>query len=161
MIILAWIAILGLIVAGGFFAVWAESRDRLNLSIASGVATILLGLFWIIGTGAVVVGYFRSVSDYGDLRGVRDSFISVEQSIEMTRDTYYAVYEKALMDTANLKQSTNVSEAIASARNTILEYNRKLQKYITLRSYSPTKLFCAPVPSDLKPLVWSGIEPGI
>jgi hypothetical protein len=101
------------------------------------------------------VFYFQSISDYGDLRGIQGSFISVEQTIEKTKSAFYVVDERVLFDAANLQQSTNVSEAISKARDVILEYNRKLQKYKAKREYALSRWLCARIPDDLKPLVWS------
>jgi hypothetical protein len=154
MLFVIWFLILAVIVGGFFFVTWA-SRDHDGMAATVFVLACLLAIAWIIISICGVSGYVQSISDYGDLRGVRDSFVSVEKAIEMTKESRYVISEKMLFDAANLKQSTNVSEAIAAARNTILEYNRKLQKYITLRSFGATRYFCAPVPADLKPLVWS------
>jgi len=155
MSILIWIGIAAAIVGLGIVSAWLMNGDHDGVGTAGMTATVLLAMVWIVFAGASFLAYVESVSTYGELRGVRDSFVSVERSIEMTKSAFYTISEKALFDTPNFKQSSNVSEAIVAARNIILEYNRTLQSYRTRRENSITRIFCAPVPADLKPLVWS------
>jgi len=140
--------IIALLVAAAFVVAKRTSNDDI-LTVAV-VIGIVLAVILPISVATLIVSYRESVQDYGKLLAYRDVRVSYTRAIEMTRDSVIYLHDSGnIASMENLKQSTNISDAIAAWRAKEEWYYETLNRYISLNSNWLTRQYIARMPVKL------------
>jgi len=140
--------IIALLIAAAFVVAKRTSNDDI-LTVAV-VIGIVLAVILPISVATLIVSYRESVQDYGKLLAYRDVRVSYTRAIEMTRDSVIYLHDSGnIASMENLKQSTNISDAIATWRAKEEWYYETLNRYISLNSNWLTRQYIARMPVKL------------
>jgi len=133
---------------------WATDAQEEGWQFATGLTSAIFGV-------VLAIAFCMNMSaqgDYGKLIGTRKSIAVIEQSIQATSEAFYSEAGRVGIgvDLPNMKQSTNLTEAIAEYRDLVVRYNRDVEYYHSMRRSFFGRMFYPSVPAELVVLETAG-----
>jgi hypothetical protein len=124
---------------------WGMEVDDWGMAVTTVAA--IVGLVFLVCGGS----WLTAQGKYGTLIGTKKSLAIMEESIRATADAYYAgAGETGIgVDLPNMKQSTNLTEAIVKYTTTVVSYNQDVEYYRSMRRSYFGRATCPKVPDEL------------
>ena len=126
---------------------WATDVQEEGWQFATGITAAIFGIM-------LLVAFCMNLSaqgDYGKLLGTKKSIAVIEESIQATSEAYYSEAGNVGLgvDLPNMKQSTNLTQAIADYRDLVIRFNRDVEYYHSMRRSFFGRMFYPSVPTEL------------
>ena len=125
----------------------ADKHNKDGWVILGGAAAMAFSIAFFVGFATWV----KTQGEYGEMIGTQKSILVVESSIRATYEAYYKDSGKVGLgvDLPNMRQSTNLTDAIADYKDMIIEHNRRVEFYRSMRSGWITRMFYPSIPKEL------------